>query len=680
MGPPKCSCVLMSGTLLCTFCVGVLSAALSQPLLDQATPTLVQLIKDCPEEWQQYMSECYGDIDVLTAKGCPHMDYACFLHGAEGQLCRVHCPVGNTLALFNIVKELFRNSAAIYEVRSIVIALDLVRWLLPDGCRGVQGQAQCHPLLPVAWFDNVADSMTHMMDKIADADTRPLTYDAVQQATGRSIVVVTAYYTPSSRISEGRWSESSTQGNSAPFPWYLENKRCYAKKHGYAFYFEQRPPSLDMNQHVDGYKYSIMWLKNVAIREALTHHDWVFWIDYDALFTNLSQTIDEFIKIAEQNAPVDLIVQHGRDMLPTNAFLMRSTSWSFRFLDKWEEFGREVMHGRSFTWDMRCFNCAVAHFLLASQNGLSFRTCYDTSSHVFVLSHILERSGVGYDVRQNKKAIGKVYFWEPGSHSPRGFLFNPNHGPNQKYFPESELYHAGDLAVHWPMPDKGTPVMRQVANELLGRDDCEKWSEPRMAHAEIYKPLASAGTPSLYMPEHVMQLASHNMQAGSALVVGLETKQEELIIQALLRQGHWTRIDVLTGHQPNGKKWASLQSEVVRVRPLLYISQLPITVRYDFMYINTFFSQYSNATSETELDRLVEEATPRLVIHGLVAFPLNICRNPKQEHGQFIDYLPIHFQETRAFEPEWPGNKCRWAYYIKPILPDEMHQLWKVRQ
>ncbi|CAG8710216.1 2903_t:CDS:1, partial [Scutellospora calospora] len=64
-----------------------------------------------------------------------------------------------------------------------------------------------------------------------------------------------------------------------------ENKRLYAKKHGYAFI----PRSLEFQS-----QNSVnIWGKIDAVKKALPYYDWILWIDNDAIITNQEVSIQE---------------------------------------------------------------------------------------------------------------------------------------------------------------------------------------------------------------------------------------------------------------------------------------------------------------------------------------------------------------------------------------------------
>ena len=120
----------------------------------------------------------------------------------------------------------------------------------------------------------------------------------------------------------------------------LANKYKYARRHGYDFepFFEL--PNVEENR-------SEVWTKitlvNNTINDAKRTYDWIMWLDFDTLFTNLSVSVAGFLEDvlppadSEERDRVDMIL--APDCQPINAgvILFRAASpWTQRFLnDVW---------------------------------------------------------------------------------------------------------------------------------------------------------------------------------------------------------------------------------------------------------------------------------------------------------------------------------------------------------
>ncbi|BFZ65428.1 hypothetical protein YB2330_006594 [Saitoella coloradoensis] len=127
----------------------------------------------------------------------------------------------------------------------------------------------------------------------------------------------------------------------------LLNKHAYALRHNYDFL-----PLLAHHPGLPELKGQV-WAKMLMLRDAfdrkdkygLPKWDWVLWIDFDTLVTNISVSVEGVIAqelaLAEREGRerdgVDMLV--GRDCNPLNAgvFLMRNSEWSREFVTRvWE--------------------------------------------------------------------------------------------------------------------------------------------------------------------------------------------------------------------------------------------------------------------------------------------------------------------------------------------------------
>lgn len=649
-------------------------------------PLLVGLLGACPLSWQAYVAEC-GNLGNFTLpihgsssegelrkqarydeedRECRHTYFGCFVSGDEGQACRAICPIAAVFAQHTLLKQSIKQGA-VDDARILAESLLYLQALLPAACQGHKDTSVgCEPLLAAGWFSRSTMWLSHATDYLAETLLTPAKLGKQRLASGRDIAVVTAYHTKPGFWRLGGEAEAEVLGSAdslhdVPMPWYLENKRCYAERHGYHFEFERRAPDIDLQAEVDGYAYSIHWVKLMAVRAALRKYDWVFWIDYDALFANFSQSLDEFLDVAEACSAVDLVLQDGHALVSPNAFLIRSSPWAFRFLDAWEAFGRQVTRGRSKMWELRTFNCALVHVMLAAKSGEGLRVCGEFADHVYVLRRLLEKYGMGHQTRRKQHAIGKVYFWDPISQWPRGLLFNVNDAKEQTHFVEEDLYHLGDLGVHWPRRDKDTPVMRAFANELTTEKGCARWSSPAADLEEAFQPHGDLNSPVFYSPEVALRRAVRVAQFHDAAVLAHGPEGGAVVDRMFDISGLWHRIDLLVGESFPQEQIDNLQTEVIRVRRLRSFSQLPVTTRYDFIYMGL-----PPEVTQQEMGSQVTQAIARLVPGGLLAAPVNNCGHSVTNHY----FFPPWWRRTRArgsFEFGGPAKGCVWAYQVRSI-------------
>lgn len=118
-----------------------------------------------------------------------------------------------------------------------------------------------------------------------------------------------------------------------------ENKRTYAKKHGYDFVARSAEFAQEEFRHR-----RLVWGKIGAIQKVLPHYEWLLWMDMDALVANMDKDVREIIRLAKEldtreGSEVSLIVARPQKdkMLNAGVMLIKNTEWSHRF---WSEVQR----------------------------------------------------------------------------------------------------------------------------------------------------------------------------------------------------------------------------------------------------------------------------------------------------------------------------------------------------
>ncbi|CAG8506874.1 3195_t:CDS:2 [Paraglomus occultum] len=121
----------------------------------------------------------------------------------------------------------------------------------------------------------------------------------------------------------------------AAAPISADNKRLYAKKHGYSFV----PRSLEFAQQ--GYTdRKTVWGKIDAVEKVLPLYDWLFWLDMDAVIFNFSTSIESLLeKFEKQLGKREFKKKHlivakpmGDSMINAGVFLLRNSEWSKKFI------------------------------------------------------------------------------------------------------------------------------------------------------------------------------------------------------------------------------------------------------------------------------------------------------------------------------------------------------------
>jgi hypothetical protein len=110
----------------------------------------------------------------------------------------------------------------------------------------------------------------------------------------------------------------------------LQNHDTYCKKHGYKCYFITDRDHDWKRRHgnLPGH-----WLKIQVIRELLSQHPWVLYLDTDTIFNNPKSTpsIEDVLNLSN-NRSVSLYMPGGKGW-STDMIFIRNTKWSERFLE-----------------------------------------------------------------------------------------------------------------------------------------------------------------------------------------------------------------------------------------------------------------------------------------------------------------------------------------------------------
>ncbi|KAG0285286.1 hypothetical protein BGZ98_005572 [Dissophora globulifera] len=114
-----------------------------------------------------------------------------------------------------------------------------------------------------------------------------------------------------------------------------ENKREYATKHGYDFV--ARAAEFAQEEYRGR---RLVWGKIGAIQKVLSHYEWLFWMDMDAVVADLDKDLRDIIRIAEESKESEgqelslIVARPKRDkMLNAGVMLIKNTDWSRRFLN-----------------------------------------------------------------------------------------------------------------------------------------------------------------------------------------------------------------------------------------------------------------------------------------------------------------------------------------------------------
>ena len=198
----------------------------------------------------------------------------------------------------------------------------------------------------------------------------------------------------------------------------LINKLAYTRRHGYRLeaYFE----------YIDNDEYSAVWAKMPIMRNLLLsgEYEWVMWIDFDTVFTNLSHSVDAFLTDAlenhldseQQQNDINLII--APDCQPINAgvFLLRANLWSIDFLEK--VFAKRVNRNESEQ---------DAMFKLMVENKYIGEDMISNSPILIVPQHLLN----AYP-KEIKCIDNRSRHWEHGmwiAHFPGAWLYIKNDDP-----------------------------------------------------------------------------------------------------------------------------------------------------------------------------------------------------------------------------------------------------------
>ncbi|KNC84626.1 hypothetical protein SARC_03156 [Sphaeroforma arctica JP610] len=111
------------------------------------------------------------------------------------------------------------------------------------------------------------------------------------------------------------------------------SQKHYAKKHGYDFYV-YRDSTLDWDMERGFWDSAVTWNKVNAVPRHMPDHEWVMWIDSDAVITNLDITLESII--AQGEGKEFLIADDpGGWQLNTGVWFAKNTQWTRDMMQKW---------------------------------------------------------------------------------------------------------------------------------------------------------------------------------------------------------------------------------------------------------------------------------------------------------------------------------------------------------
>eukprot|EP01134_Creolimax_fragrantissima_P007190 CFRG7190T1 len=111
------------------------------------------------------------------------------------------------------------------------------------------------------------------------------------------------------------------------------NQKEYAKRHGYDFYV-YRDSTLGWEMEKGSWDSIVTWNKVNAIPRHLQDHEWMMWIDSDAVFTNMNITLESIIEKASDKEFLIADDPAGW-MLNTGVMFFRNTEWTRNMIQKW---------------------------------------------------------------------------------------------------------------------------------------------------------------------------------------------------------------------------------------------------------------------------------------------------------------------------------------------------------
>ena len=128
--------------------------------------------------------------------------------------------------------------------------------------------------------------------------------------------------------SEAHHGNSAAQYRELTF----RNHIAYCARHGYDYVLRTRASSSRVAQ----------WTKLRLVQTLLQRgYPAVFWTDADAIFTRCSQSVEATLGLAMRPHADFFFTGDHAYAINTGQFLIRNSSWSHRFLDRWWDAGRD---------------------------------------------------------------------------------------------------------------------------------------------------------------------------------------------------------------------------------------------------------------------------------------------------------------------------------------------------
>eukprot|EP00668_Euglena_longa_P023081 GGOE01028801.1.p1 GENE.GGOE01028801.1~~GGOE01028801.1.p1 ORF type:complete len:501 (-),score=138.65 GGOE01028801.1:1446-2948(-) len=250
-------------------------------------------------------------------------------------------------------------------------------------------------------------------------------------------------------------------------------KERYCAIHGYDFILDTSAYAANHTRHAT-------WNRVPSLQKHLPKYDWILYMDSDISITNASILLEDFVLRFPNDTRIAFT--DGQENFNAGAFFIKNDPWSYWLLDTWWNASESdpgkycgskddfKFHRCKFQWNdqVGLWDAMLPYYAEKSGTGKKV-TCKTTPSTDWLASQACYRDTmIQLGHPYGKRSAYHFYFW-PLEADPRGWTFFQLDRRGLSVWPESELFHPMDFALH--THDDKAVLRYSIYRQMQGREE-----------------------------------------------------------------------------------------------------------------------------------------------------------------------------------------------------------------
>eukprot|EP00667_Euglena_gracilis_P009199 EG_transcript_9339 len=253
-------------------------------------------------------------------------------------------------------------------------------------------------------------------------------------------------------------------------------KERYCAIHGYNFIFDTSPYAANHSRHAT-------WNRVPSLQKHLPKYDWILYMDSDISIANASILLEDFVLRFPADARIAFT--DGSENFNAGAFFIKNDPWSYWLLQAWWNASESdpgkycgarddfKFHRCKFQWNdqVGLWDAMLPYYAEKSGTGKKV-TCKTSPSTDWLASQACYRDTmIQLGHPYGKRSAYHFYFW-PLESDPRGWTFFQLDRRGLSVWPENELFHPTDFALH--THDDKAVLRFSIYRQMQGREERRK--------------------------------------------------------------------------------------------------------------------------------------------------------------------------------------------------------------